>query len=319
MRLGFLLGLAVVLASPRAHAEADPVLRGMLFSRYTTVDKLGRTITYYVATPRSTSEALPLAVFVQGSGCDSQFMMRGNRIAGGIQNLLHAAVRGRARVMVVEKPGVSFLDESAHPGSAEGCSEEFLREHTLVRWAEAVSAALDAALALPRTDASHVLIVGHSEGGIVAARVAAENHHVTHVASLAGGGPSQLFDFVHGAGAHAIEVYLSWADIQRDPESIAKFWRGHPYRRWASFLASSPLDGLLRTDARIFLAHGTEDASVPVVSFDVARAELAARGKNVTVERIDGADHGFSTKAAKGGSRDELVTLLERVVDWFLK
>lgn len=315
MRLSLVV-LALAVASP-ARAEPDPVLRGMLFSRYTTVDKLGRSITYYVATPRAASEPLPLAVFVQGSGCDSQFMMRAGAIAGGYQNLLFQAAHNRARVLVVEKPGVGFLDESKKPGTAEGCSEEFLREHTLPRWAEAVSAAVDAARALPRSDPRRVLIVGHSEGGIVAARVAAENHHVTHVASLAGGGPSQLFDFVTLAGARAVEVYLSFADVQSDPESITKFWKGHPYRRWSSFLASSTLEGLARTDARIFLAHGSEDTAVPIVSFDVARAELTARGKSVTAERVDGAGHDFRKTGESGPG--EMRALFERVCDWFSK
>ena len=45
-------------------------------------------------------------------------------------------------------------------------------------------------------DAARTLVIGHSEGGIVAAYVAAKLPKVTHVASLAGGGPTQLFDFV---------------------------------------------------------------------------------------------------------------------------
>src|SRR5581483_4900100 len=238
LRLACVAALAIALAPShaRARTEADPVLRGMLFSRFTTVDKLGRTITYYVATPpRDAAGPLPLAVFVQGSGCDSQFRMNAGAIEGRMQTLLLQAAHGRARVMVVEKPGVEFLDESRASGTAEGCSEEFLREHTLPRWAEAVGAAVRAAGKLPQIDARRLLVVGHSEGGIVAARVAAENPAITHVASFAGGGPSQLFDFVTLAGARAIEVWLAFADVQQDPESTTRFWRGHPYRRWSSF------------------------------------------------------------------------------------
>src|SRR5205823_12330596 len=122
-------------------------------------------------------------------------------ILGGWATTLFQAAQGRARVLVVEKPGVQFLDESPHAGMGEGCSEEFLREHTLPRWAEAVSASLEAARALPHTDPSRLLVVGHSEGAIVAARVAAENPHVTHVACLAGGGPPLPYDLVARPGA----------------------------------------------------------------------------------------------------------------------
>src|SRR5262249_43647371 len=131
-----------------------------------------------------------------GSGSQSVFRKAGERVVGGYQNLLAAESKGRVRVLVVEKPGVQYLDRPPHPGSAEKASEELLNEHTLPRWAEANGAALRAAWTLPSVDSSRTLVAGHSEGGIVAACLAAELPRVTHVASLAGGGPTQLFDFV---------------------------------------------------------------------------------------------------------------------------
>ena len=97
------------------------------------------------------------------------------------------------RVLVVEKPGVSFLDEPKQPGTATEASKEFLEEHTLPRWGEANAAALKAVLAQPDIDASRVLVTGHSEGGIVAARVAGELSKVTHVSPVGCGGATQLF------------------------------------------------------------------------------------------------------------------------------
>jgi hypothetical protein len=142
LALLFILATMGLEAPARADAEPDAVLPGMQFKRFNTADKLGRDITYYVATPAKAPSPLPLAVFVQGSGCDSQFRQGDGAIVGRMQDLLAQAVRGRMRVMVVEKPGVHFLDESQQMGSAEGCSAEFLREHTLPRWAEAVGAAV---------------------------------------------------------------------------------------------------------------------------------------------------------------------------------
>jgi hypothetical protein len=167
---------------------------GIPFQRFTTQDTLGRTITFYLSVPsKEAAGKCPVALFVQGSGCQSLFKKQGDAIQGGLQNLLLKEVKGRARVLVVEKPGVKFLDAPPKPGSTEGASEEFLKEHTLSRWAEANVAALQAAWTLPGIDDSRTLAVGHSEGAIVVARVAAELPKVTHVASLAGGGPTQLF------------------------------------------------------------------------------------------------------------------------------
>ena len=112
-----------------------------------------------------------------------------------------------------------------------------------------LGAATRSAVKLPHVDARRLLIVGWSEGGIVAARVAADNPGmVTHVASLAGGGPTQLFDLIVAAGTGSSNVFRSLAAMGQDPESVTKFWLGHPYRRWTSFMGSSVRDELMRTN-----------------------------------------------------------------------
>ncbi|MBI5772657.1 MAG: alpha/beta fold hydrolase [Verrucomicrobia bacterium] len=312
--------------------EASAATLGIPFERYTVKDSLGRTITFYLSMPSRSGSAgkKPVALLIQGSGCQSLFKRQGENISGGYQNILHRIADGRARVLAVEKPGVKFLDAPARPGSAEGAKEEFLREHTFERWAEANLAALRAAWTLPGIDAARTLVAGHSEGGIIAARVAAELPQVTHVASLAGGGPTQLFDQEEfrsqpragdapGDSARRVrEFFDEWAKVQGDPDSISKFWMGHPHRRWSSFLKHSVTEELLRTKARVFLAQGTADTSVSVRAHDVLVAELKARGRSVTAERIEGADHGFRTPEQPKGSPDGMKALFGRLVPWFL-
>ncbi|MBI3411637.1 MAG: alpha/beta fold hydrolase [Planctomycetes bacterium] len=312
--------------------KLDPISLGIPFERYTTKDALGRTTTFYLSTVPKNKEAakLPVALFIQGSGCQSLFRKQGGTITGGLQNLLLNAAQGRVRVLVVEKPGVKFLDAPPRPGSAQRASEEFLKEHTLPRWAEANKSALRAAWTLPDLDGSRSLLVGHSEGGLVAARIAAESPGVTHVASLAGGGPNQLFSLAESRGqprpndkpgdsARRMQaVYDEWAKVQADPDSITRFWLGHPHRRWSSFLKTSVTAELLRTKAKIFIAQGTLDTAVPVTSHDVLVAELQAHRRDITAERIEGADHGFrKADDAKDGAPGMQV-LFGRVLEWFL-
>lgn len=77
---------------------------------------------------------------------------------------------------------------------------------------------------------------------------------------------------------------------------------------------------LLSCKAKVYLAQGTEDHASFVGELDVVRAELAARGRDFTVERFPGADHGFRTltEDAKTGPHgfEELFT---RIVTWFGK
>jgi hypothetical protein len=115
------------------------------------------------------------------------------------------------------------------------------------------------------------------------------------------------------------DVYYEWANIQKDPDSISKFWLGHPYRRWSSFLKQSVTEELLRTKARIYLAQGSSDTAVSVMAHDVLVAELQARGRDVTAERIEGADHGFHTQEMPIGSPEGMRALFGRVLGWFLR
>jgi erythromycin esterase len=306
---------------------------GVPFDRYTTRDSLGRTITFYLSRPpRGSTEKLPLAVFVQGSGCASVFSRKDGKTAGGLQNLLLAAGKGRLRVLVVEKPGVRFGDLPRQPGSAAEGTAEFRKEHVLPRWVEAVNAVVRAAQQVPGVDWSRALAVGHSEGGIVAAHLAAANRNVTHVALLAGGGPTQLFDLLELAArprragepaeearARVRRVQEGWAAVRADPESADKLWLGHPHRRWTSFLKTSTQEGLLACRAAVFLAQGTADSSVSVTGFDALRAELLARGRDVTAERPEGYDHGFRKPGAAPDSVDGFREVLGRASDWFLQ
>src|SRR5215813_1735917 len=328
----FLVVILLLGKAEQSRPKADPTPLGIPFQRYTVEDSFGRAITFYLSAPPKEEEGAknPVALFIEGSGCQSLFRKRDERIVGGYQNLLLREAKGRARILVVEKPGVKFLDAPARPGSAEGASEEFLKEHTLPRWAEANRAALRAVWTLPGIDTSRTLVMGHSEGGIVAAMVSAESPQVTHVASLAGGGPTQLFDLTEIRGRSRVgdnpgdaerrvqDIYDEWARILKDPESISKFWLGHPYRRWSSFLTHSVTEELLRTKARIYLAQGTLDTSVSVRAHDVLVAELQARGRDVTAERLEGADHGFRTQDLPEGFPAGMQALFGRVLGWFL-
>jgi uncharacterized protein (TIGR03067 family) len=231
---------------------------------------------------------------------------------------------------VVEKPGVAFGVVPNNPGSAEEGSAEFHREHTLPRWVEAVNAAVRAMHLLEDVDWTRTLVVGHSEGGIVAAHVAAANPLVSHVAVLASSGATQLFDLTELAAqprpadgspddalGRAQAVRDGWANVLADPDRADKFWLGHPHRRWSSFLKHSTLEGLLACRAPAFAAHGTLDRDVPVASFEVLRCELMARGRDLVALRLEGRDHSFRKPGDAPGDRSGLQDVFGRVIDWF--
>jgi dipeptidyl aminopeptidase/acylaminoacyl peptidase len=344
LSIGIWITLQPPVTPPSASVAPTPdpdALAAFAYERQTTTDALGRTITFYLSKPANIPDGgaaapLPLAVCVQGSGSQSEFLLvdtpKGKRIAsGGPGAVMQSQFRERLRVLVVEKPGVDFLVQPSQPGSATEGSESFRKEHTLDRWVEALRAAADAALAMPGIDPSRVLAVGHSEGGQVVCHLAAKEPRITHVAALAGGGPTQLFDlldlarrgkFGGGPGstpeAAVRMIEEGWKGVLAEPEAYDKFYLGHPYRRWSSFLRNTPVNGALASKAKFFLAQGTEDSATSIHAADVLYAELLAHGRDVRYERVEGGDHGFMTDAerAKGEGWN---AMFREVGEWFLR
>jgi dienelactone hydrolase len=293
-------------------AKLDPSFSGTPFERYTCTDNLGRTITFYLS--RASEKPLPLILLIQGSGCQSIWTKRQGKIGGGLQNLLLSAVKGKCRVLAVEKPGIDCFFQASQEGSAEGAPNAFLVEHTLPRWAEANEAAIRAAVKLPMIDSKRILALGHSEGAITAARVAAEMPQITHVGILSGSGANQLFDMALSVGEK--NAFDTWAQIAQDPESTTKFAWGHPYRRWSSFCSTSTAEEIKKTSAKLFIAHGTEDKSVPYQSFEVLRAELVANNREAHFEIVDGGGHDFAK--SDDDSFAPLAVMFGKVMTWFL-
>jgi dienelactone hydrolase len=320
--------LSAVSAQSRYQPAKDPQSPpDISYTRYYTLDRFDRRITFYVSGDQA--ERLPLVVSILGSGAYSNFI----RIDGRTREA-HRADReiftGKAHLVIVEKPGVEFLEHHANSNLTSQASAEFRREHTLERWAEAVSAALRAARELPLCDPSRCLTIGSSEGGIVAARVAAMNRFVTHVASLAGDGPTQLFGLLESArdghlyedspqdpDQQTVRLLADVAAIESDPDNPDQYFLGHPYRRWSTFWSSSTMEELLQTKARVFIAQGTADRNASVAGSDVLYATLLAKGRDVTLRRIAGADHAFQIADQPG--RDGWRGIFEDARNWFLQ
>ncbi len=291
------------------------------FRRYVVEGRNGQRITFYLSTEQAPSHPVPLIVYIQGTGCSSQFVSDGKRMSSGLQGVLYSVARGRARILAVEKPGVEFLDYPPDDGvDASACRPEFRAEYTLDRWATTIADAIQAAQKMPGVATSKTLVIGISEGGIVAMRVANVLPQVTHAASLSGGGPVYLFhlaEFMRSKGVDAEkEVYACWSDILKDPDSATKFCWGQTYRQWSSFMKTSVIAEALKSHAHLYFAHGTADAQQTIAGFDVLRAELAAKQRDAVFERIEGADHALDLPNQK--EPEGLEAVFGRVENWFL-
>lgn len=293
-------------------AIKDPKPLGLKFEHYTCKDAFDRTIDFYLSPAKST-EKLPLAVIVLGSGGQSIWIKQGDQVYGGLQNLFDRAAAGKVRVLAVEKPGVPFCFQGNTPGTAINATKEFLEEHTLDRWTEAINSAVNACHKLPGIDSTKTLAVGHSEGGIVVSRLAALNPKITDVAVLAGGGASQLYEFFELLGREP--ALQGWKEIQQEPMSTTKMQWGHPNRRWTTFFATSPVEEALKSKARFFIGQGTADKASLPASAQILYASLLAKGRDATLELVEGGDHGFQTPGEP--QPQGLEKMFSKVIKWF--
>ena len=166
-----------------------------------------------------------------------------------------------------------------------------------------------------------VILVGASEGGDVAAAVAAEEPRITHVILMgSGGGWTQAEEFrwfITEKGSYlgmnsTADLDAQLARVRADPDGDTE-WLGHPHRRWATFMFDRPADDLLKVNAPILVLQGDADANVPVGSARALRDLLAAAGKqNLRYVEYAGVDHRF--QRADGTSLFPLVEV--DIVGW---
>ncbi|HYD01335.1 MAG TPA: alpha/beta hydrolase [Phycisphaerales bacterium] len=263
----------VTIATEHSTLRADD---GYTLKRYRLMDWDGDRPRY--ATPSG------VLYYVQGSD-DATVLHATERLAA-------AAAMG-LDVLMVERRGVTERGLVSPDDAARFATKQTRVADTLALIRDDLSR---------RAKAGSVILCGASEGGDVAAAVAAREPRLTHLVLLGSGGGMTQADELLSTWQHLppqlgirsrsdLEAVL--ADIRANAQAD-KRWYGHPYRRWATYAFDRPLDDLLKVNAPILLIHGDADTSVPVASARSVRDAFAAAGKaNLTYREYAGADHRF--------------------------
>lgn len=317
-----ILALALGLFGAHACSGAEPrtsLIAGTPFERYDAKDSLGRIVTSYVSHPKQSSA--PLLLMIQGSGCVPVLNIQAAGTYSTLFDLLPFANEGQFAVMAVEKP-YSGMAAGQDPGTAAACSARFNEDFTAESWLRALQVSIDNARRLPWVDKRRTLVVGLSEGAVMAALLAGHDSRITDVVLIGGSGTTQLFDFIAGAYKRCFDVSACIGDIDRqlqavnaDPSSSTEFAWGHPYKRWASFFRIDPADELLRSRARVYIAFGTDDDATPALSEEIAVAKLKVAQRDLTVRRVPNANHMLMQSARP--NMTDLDSELRAATSWF--
>lgn len=153
-----------------------------------------------------------------------------------------------------------------------------------------------------------VVIIGHSEGSDVVAKLGHINKRVTHVGFWAGGGNTQYYDFALSiqkdvqsgkttqkqANKSLDSLFIQIKNIESEPDNIEKQWLGNSYRRWANFTEPS-INNLLKITKPIFVAIAGKDESVPMESSLLIPIEfIRSKKTNLTFKIYPEYNHSFA-------------------------
>lgn len=295
------------------------------YYKFTLINEIkSDSITFYL-TEFPAKVPQPLVVYIQGSGFNSLFKGSSDgRIlpASGHINWAYG-VKDKAKLLIVEKPGVNFLNNSS-------ANPEFDRLFSLDSWAQRIKETIRYVIKSENIDTTRIMVVGHSEGGLVAAKVANDlGTLVSNVAILAGEGPSQLYSLSRFAEKGELfytdcnsktkrqdSLLNALKQIQSDPNSITKKFWGLTFLRWSTFLKTSVCEQLTSYNGRVFILQGTTDKNVYPESAIILHTTLLTKGKDVSFEMIPGADHSFAF--ANDRNRNGWEEVVKKCVAWFL-
>ncbi|NVK66937.1 MAG: dienelactone hydrolase family protein [Flavobacteriales bacterium] len=312
-----------------------------------TIIKNEDTIRYHVYSKRELKEQQKILLFFHGSGGEPLYskvivhdtiqVMEDGKLVDKVQKKIYLgssvpldlnAIPEDCALVVISKKGVPFWSDDEHY-SPQGSFYEFESlDYRVWQGDEVINDLLKKHIKKP----SHVMILGHSEGSDVVAKLGHVNKQITHVGFFAGGGNTQYYDFAlfiqkevqrgnitqEEANLHLDTLFSNLKEIEADPNSTTKQWYGHAYRRWSHF-NEAPIDNLLKIDKPLFVAVAGQDQSVPVESSLLIPIEFIRHHKeNLTYKIYPNYDHGFSIPPKNETERWEqhFQSVFEAFMEW---
>ena len=177
-----------------------------------------------------------------------------------------------------------------------------------------------------------IVIIGHSEGSDVVAKLGHKNDKITHIGYWAGGANTQYYDFAifiqkevqsgkktqEEANKSLDSLFIDIKNIENDPNSTEKSWLDNPYRRWSQFTEPA-IDNLLKIDKPLFVAVAGMDESVPIESTLLIPIEFIRHKKdNLNFKIYPEYNHSFAKppKSEKEEWSWEWMNVFEDFMEW---
>lgn len=272
--------------------------------------KLGKV--EYCTFKSSIDKEKPLMVFIHGSGNEPTFAYHKDLNSYAWKGFTEIEkYKDDYHVICVSKPGIPLFDtiqkDPINYSTSYPLNQEYIQKYSLEWRAESASLIINEALKTLPVDKSKIVVIGHSQGGQVAPKVAVLNKKVTHVVLLNTNSLNHLYDFVlqeryfalsgeqtyEQAQANIDSLFTEYKKIFAEPESRDKKWNEETYYRWASFSDETPLENMLKLKIPIYVISGGKDFwGSFIMNTDYVEIEFLRHKKtNLTYKVYPNANH----------------------------
>ncbi len=276
------------------------------FKHY-SIETKNDTINYHVYSKGKITSKKNILLFIHGSNSKpfySFFKKDGKKYRGSTMPFDLQMIPEDYAFVIVSKKGVVFCHDKDEEYQIP---DSYYSGLSLQYRANQIHNVINDITKRLLTKPNKIVVVGHSEGSDVVAKLGTINNKITHIGFWSGGGNSQWYDFplfvrkdvlsgkiTEEEGIQKIDSLLSkYKDIMKNKDDLKKTWYGHPYKRWYHF-SESPIENLIQIDIPLYVAMGSKDTSVPIESTYLILVEFIRKGKeNLTFKVYPNLNHSF--------------------------
>lgn len=284
------------------NAQCDKDL--IMYKRY-SIEKENDTIKYHSYSKNDTLQK-NILIYIQGSGPSPLFQIKreGKSLwMSGVPFDLET-IPIDYTFFVVSKSGLPFCTKYGEPFDVP---QKYFHNETLEYRTNQIDEVIEDITTRLTTRPDKIVVIGHSEGSDVVAKLGTINKKVTHIGFWSGSGNSQFYDFPlfirkdvnsgkiteEEALVQMDSLFIQYKDIMKNKDSINKFWLNNSYKRWYYF-SEPAIDNLIQIDIPIYIAMGAKDKSVPVESTYLIATEFIRKEKeNLSFKVYPRLDHNF--------------------------
>ena len=285
----------------------------------------------------------PLIIFIHGSGNEPTFAYHKDLKAYNWAAFMEVGkYKDKFHVIFVSKPGVPLFDtvqkDPINFKTSYKPTKEFNEKYSLEWRAETASLIIDKAITLLPVETKKIVVIGHSQGGQVAPKIAVINKKVTHCVMLNCNSLSHLYDFILQERLAAQKGEKSFEESQKNIDSLfadykriftetdskTKFFDEETYYRWASFSDETPLENMLKLKIPIYLIAGGKDILGSVtMNTDYAQIEFLRYGKTNLIYKVyPNANHYLQDELIENGKTKTVnikPKVFTEIVEWIEK